>query len=107
MENVSLFETRCPRPLVVLHCVPAFWVPTPALAWPPSHISPFSHSGWLTHYPKVNHMHVLTERKGRKMSIFAHGMPTSFYFPCSSKLLPFGALLTPQGSLQKLYASEA
>lgn len=60
MENVSLFEARCPRPLVVLHSVPCLGLASR------SHL-PFQPL-WalLIHYPKVNHMHVLTKGRAGK-----------------------------------------
>lgn len=97
MENVSLFEARCPEASVVLHSVPC-----PGLA-SRSHL-PFSHSGLYWSIIQRSSYACLNKRTGRKMSISAHSVPTSL----STSLAPlncchFGLSLFPR-KFQKLYA---
>lgn len=60
MENVSLFEAHCPRPLVVLHSVPCLGLASK------SHLPFQPLRALLIHYPKVNHMHALTKGRAGK-----------------------------------------
>ena len=95
-ENVSLFEAPHLRPLV-LCCGPAPHVPHPRLGLASKSCLPFQPL-WalLICYPKVSHLHVLTERKGRKTSIFPHGVTLLFTSLVPLNQCHFGLSLLPK-----------